>query len=78
MTVRLRELREERGLTRSKLAKEVGVHWTYIWQLEAGKRQPSLRLARKLAETFGVSLDELLGGGEREEGSRRMKNWKNS
>ena len=49
MKNRLRELREERGLTQEELAKALGVTRQTIIAIEKGKYDPSLRLAFKIA-----------------------------
>lgn len=56
---RLQTLRLERGLSTVQLAKLAGTTRTYISDLEAGRRNPSLVLASKLADALGVSLDDL-------------------
>ena len=52
---RLKKLREERGLTQSRLARQAGVTPGLIGQIEQGKVQPSLRTLEKVAEAMGVS-----------------------
>jgi transcriptional regulator with XRE-family HTH domain len=51
---RLRRLRLERGLSQRELA-EPGVTPAYISRIEAGARQPSLKVVRMLADRLGVS-----------------------
>lgn len=57
----LRQNREERGMTPHELAKAIGVNHQNIYRWESGKTQPSLEMCIKLADYFGVSLDELVG-----------------
>lgn len=54
----LRALREQRGLSRAKLAARIGVHYSYISYLERGKRCPSIRVVRLLCAALGLSLRE--------------------
>jgi transcriptional regulator with XRE-family HTH domain len=57
----LKALREDRGWTMAKLAKEAGVTDAYIAQLETGKRNnPSLVILKRLARALGVPVTELL------------------
>jgi DNA-binding XRE family transcriptional regulator len=58
----IRELREARQLTQAELAKRAGVTQPYIGHLESGLRKnPSLPTLKKLAQSLGVSVTELLG-----------------
>lgn len=47
------------GLTQDELAKEVGCTRSTIAHYENGHIQPSLDMAKKLANRFGISLDVL-------------------
>jgi tetratricopeptide (TPR) repeat protein len=58
---RLRRLRLERGLSQRELA-EPGVTAAYISRIEAGARQPSVKVVRMLAPRLGVSEDYLETG----------------
>jgi transcriptional regulator with XRE-family HTH domain len=62
---RLRELREERGVSQDTLADRTDVHPTAIGRLERGKREPRLttilRIARGLDCEPGKLLDDLPG-----------------
>ena len=57
---RLRELRLKRGLSQDELARRANVTQGLIWQIEAGRRTPSLRTLLRLAEALSVSPEELL------------------
>jgi len=56
---RLREIRTDRGWTQEDLARAVGVTRQTIIAIEKGGYEPSVRLALQLAETFGVSVDDV-------------------
>ena len=58
---RLRELRIEKGLLQSDIAKIVGKKDRIIGFYETGERDPSTETVLKLAEFFNVSTDYLLG-----------------
>ncbi len=54
---RLAVLRAERGLTRQELADAVNINYQTIGYLERGEYNPSLDLAFKIAELFGVPIE---------------------
>ncbi|GIH46377.1 DNA-binding transcriptional regulator, XRE-family HTH domain [Microbispora rosea] len=55
----LRALRTTRGVSRRELADALGVHWQTIGYIERGERLPGLALAMRMAELFGVPVEEL-------------------
>ena len=59
MKNRLRELREEKGLTQEELAKALGVTRQTVIAIEKGRYDPSLRLAFKIARFFGVKIEDI-------------------
>src|ERR687884_2121612 len=71
--VRLRRLRQERGLSQRELAGP-GVSYAYISRIEAGARRPSVKALRTLARTLGVSAEYLETGSEiREVDERELR-----
>lgn len=54
----LKELREEKGLSQTELAKRVNLKQTTISQYESGSRRPNLQMAKKLSDALGISLDD--------------------
>lgn len=54
---RILVLRKERNITRQKLAEEIGVNFQTIGYLEREKYNPSLDLAIKLSEYFGLPVE---------------------
>jgi transcriptional regulator with XRE-family HTH domain len=57
---KLKELRVAAGLTQLALAIEVGIDPQHVAAIEQGKKDnPTLKTLTLLADTFGVSLDEL-------------------
>ena len=59
--IRLRALREQRGLSLRKLAQAADVHYVSLVRLEAGTFDPRLSTLRKLAKALGVTVCYLIG-----------------
>jgi putative transcriptional regulator len=59
MKTRIKELREEKGITQQGLADIVDVTRQTILFLEKGKYNPSLRLEKKIARVFDKKVDEV-------------------
>jgi DNA-binding XRE family transcriptional regulator len=56
---RIAVLRAERGLSRQQLAEAVGVNFQTIGYIERGEYNPSLDLAFRLAEVFGLPIEAI-------------------
>ena len=56
---RIKVLRAERDWTQADLADKVGSSLQAVISIEKYKYTPSLELAFKIAEAFGVSIDEV-------------------
>lgn len=56
------------GISQEELADRCGLDRTYISGIERGVRNPSLTALFTLAQGFGVSVADLLGGLEAEAG----------
>lgn len=60
ITNNIRRLRFEAGeMTQAELATRIGVTRQTLNAIEAAKYSPSLELAFKIAQVFGVTLDEV-------------------
>lgn len=59
MKNRLEELRKEKGIKQEELASAMAVSRQTIGSLENGRYNPSLILAFKLAQYFGLSIEEI-------------------
>ena len=55
----IEERRKARGMTQQQLATELGVSRQTIISLESGKYNPSILLAHKIAQTFGVHIEDI-------------------
>ncbi len=53
----LRELRAQRKMSREELALAVGVTYSTIANLEAGRYKPRIDLAIRIARVFGVPVE---------------------
>lgn len=56
---RIKVLRAEKDWTQADLAHKVGISRQAVISIEKYKYTPSLELAFKIAETFGVSMEEV-------------------
>jgi transcriptional regulator with XRE-family HTH domain len=59
---RVRSRREALGLSQEALAAQSGVHWTFLGQVERGRRNLNLHNLLKLAAGLGVDPGELVQG----------------
>lgn len=58
---RLKELREEKGLTQKEIAEKFQIHSVTYLHYEKAQREPPLSLLADFAVFFGVSVDYLVG-----------------
>ena len=56
----LKKIRLDKKLTQEELADRAGLHWTYVGQIERGKRNPSLINLQRLAKALKISAGQLL------------------
>ena len=61
LSIRLRELRKQAELTQKQLGERVGVSKAVISYYETSERTPSPEMLIRLAQTFHVTTDYLLG-----------------
>ena len=59
MKNRIEEKRKAQGMTQQQLAALLGVSRQTIISLESGKYNPSILLAHKIAQTFGVHIEDI-------------------
>ena len=59
---RIKELRKKAGWSQQKLAEKAGLSYNAIAKIEQGAaKQPTIQTMIKIADAFGISLDELVG-----------------
>ena len=59
--MRLKELREIRGVTLYRVARDSGIAWSWLKKVEDGEAGLRFESAARVADALGVSLDELAG-----------------
>ena len=67
----LKKLRTEKGFSQEELSARVGLHRTYISQLERGLKSPSLRTMEKICGELGISLTTFMEHMEQQRFSRQ-------
>lgn len=57
---RIKELREEKGLSQTQLAAELGLNQRTISNYETGVLEPNIQTIKKICKYFGVTAGYLL------------------
>ena len=70
MELRIRDLREDAGLTQKQIAEILFCDQSLYSKYERGERELPLKLAVKLADFYQVSLDYLVGRTDQKSGSK--------
>ena len=65
---RIRQLRKRRSWTLQQLASTSGVSRSMLSQVERGSANPTLSVAFRIAQAFGISLADLVDGATAEQG----------
>ena len=58
--IRLREMREGKGMTQTQLAEKSGIPQATIWRIESGTQRIDLRVLEALADALGVDAALLI------------------
>ena len=61
---RITQLRKQFNLSQDELAKQISVSRTIIGNYERNTNMPSIEVVLKIAKTFNVTVDYLIGEGE--------------
>lgn len=56
---RVRQLRQQKGLSQEDLGYETGLHRTYIGQIERAEKNITLRNIERIARELGVDIKDL-------------------
>ena len=59
MKNRVKVLRTERGWSQVQLAEKIGISRQSVYAIESGKFDPSLPVAFRIAELFGMQIEEI-------------------
>ena len=54
--------RHELGLSQEKAAEKIGLHWTYLGQVERGRRNATLLNILKIAHGLDIDAGQLISG----------------
>lgn len=73
MKMKLKELREQNGISQAKLAQWIGVSRSTVAMWERGASQPDNRTLTELADFFDVTVDYLLGRSDRKNGGNFIR-----
>ncbi|NJN68603.1 MAG: helix-turn-helix transcriptional regulator [Chloroflexaceae bacterium] len=57
---KLRTLRERHGWSQRQLADQLGFTRAFVVHLESGRKKPHAELLLKIANLFGVTVDQLV------------------
>ena len=63
---KIREFRNERGITQTELSQETHLSRNTIVNFETGKRDPRVKDLRKIAKALNVHVQELISDTEQE------------
>ena len=55
----LKKVRETKGLSQTELAYKAGITPRYIAFIESGDRNPSLKVAKKIADILNSTVDDI-------------------
>ena len=69
---RITLLRKQKGWSQTELAKIIGCSREIISKYEKESVMPSIEIAKKIADAFGVSLDYLVGEGQNAKFDKKM------
>lgn len=59
MRTRLIQMRQKQGLSQSQVANKLGITRSFYGMIETGDRNPTLGLAKKIAEFFQVNIEDI-------------------
>ena len=60
MAVKIKAIRERRGLTQEQLAEKAGIGRSYLARLETARQDPTLSTLEKIAKALGVKISKLI------------------
>ena len=60
--LRVKQLREERGLSQRAFSDSIGMSHTYLADIERGSRNVSIDNVKRIADGFGITVRDLFQG----------------
>jgi len=69
----VKKIRVEKNISQQELADIVGIHSTHVSRYERNMAQPSVEIAKKMAEALSVSVDTLIYGQQDEKAKNNLK-----
>jgi transcriptional regulator with XRE-family HTH domain len=58
--LRIKKIREKKGISQDKLADQAGLNRVHLYRLEGGKQSMTLRTLKLIADALDVSMAELV------------------
>ncbi|MDW8515065.1 helix-turn-helix transcriptional regulator [Priestia flexa] len=55
----IKEFREKKGWSQSELARQLNVHKSWVHKLETGKKEPTLRMALRMANILECRVEDI-------------------
>lgn len=69
----VKKIRVDKNISQQELADIVGIHSTHVSRYERNMAQPSIEIAKKMAEALDVSVDTLIYGQQDEKAKTSLK-----
>lgn len=67
MREKLKRLRLNKGLSVDEIADEFNISSSHYYKIEAGTRNPTMHLAKRIADYFGKEIEELFFNQKKDE-----------
>lgn len=74
MREKLKKLREDKNLTVEQLSGIFNISSSHLYKIEAGIRNPNMKLAKKMADYFETEIEEIFFDNEMDETSKETNN----
>lgn len=58
--VLMKKIREDNNYTLDDAAKYIGCSKSYLWGMENGRHEPSLRMGMQICEAYGMDVERLI------------------
>lgn len=68
----LKETRKNKGLTVPDVAGKLGISASFYYKIEQGVRNPTIELAKQIADTLGGTVDDLFFADELDDSSNEQ------